>query len=176
MDIIEKAKEFAVRAHDGQVRKGAAQEPYTVHLEEVARLAAGFGAGEAVIAAAWLHDTVEDCDVSAGDLRAIFGDQIAGLVMELTDDKSLAAWDRKKLQVANAPRKSAGAALLKICDKMSNVRSVAETPPLDWSMERRNAYLIWAEEVVAALPDGADDARAAFFQTLRRAREILARA
>ena len=52
MDIIEKAKEFAVRAHDGQVRKGAAQEPYTVHLEEVARLAAGFGAGEAVIAAA----------------------------------------------------------------------------------------------------------------------------
>ena len=71
MDIIEKAKEFAVRAHDGQVRKGAAQEPYTVHLEEVARLAAGFGAGEAVIAAAWLHDTVEDCDVSAGDLRAI---------------------------------------------------------------------------------------------------------
>ncbi|MCV2864607.1 HD domain-containing protein [Albidovulum sediminicola] len=173
MDIIDQAKAFAARAHQGQVRKGAAREPYIVHLEEVAALAIRFGADETVIAAAWLHDTIEDCAVTAHELRVIFGDEVTALVEELTDDKGLSAPERKRRQVLNAPRKSPGAALLKVCDKMSNVRAVAETPPLDWPLSRRAAYLDWAETVVAALPGVPHHARAAFGEALERARQAL---
>lgn len=176
MDIIERAKEFAMRAHDGQVRKGAAREPYTVHLEEVAALAVRFGGSEAVIAAAWLHDTIEDCSVTAGDLRTLFGEEITALVLELTDDKNLPKAERKRQQVLKAPHKSAGATLVKICDKMSNVRAVGETPPVGWPRARQIAYLDWAEEVVGALPAGAEPARAEFRRVLAGTRALLGRA
>ncbi|MCV2868511.1 HD domain-containing protein [Defluviimonas sp. WL0002] len=175
MDIIEQARQFAERAHQGQFRKGAAREPYIVHLEEVAALAVRFGASETVIAAAWLHDTIEDCGVTAEELCERFGADITAIVQELTDDKSLGAEDRKRHQILHAPAKSEGAALLKICDKMSNVRAVAETPPVNWPVSRREAYLDWAEAVVDALPEGAFNAKAAFRQTLAKAREAITR-
>ncbi len=173
MDIIERAKEFAMRAHEGQFRKGAAREPYTVHLEEVAALAVRFGGSDAVIAAAWLHDTIEDCSVTAADLQGLFGAEITALVLELTDDKSLPKDERKRRQVQNAPGKSPGAALVKICDKMSNVRAVGETPPVGWPRARQIAYLDWAEEVVGALPAVAEPARTEFRRVLGATRALL---
>ncbi len=176
MDIIAQARQFAETAHAGQTRKSAGQEPYVVHLEEVAELVTRFGGTETAIAAAWLHDTVEDCSVMPEQISARFGAQIAAVVMELTDDKSLSKPQRKQMQLVNAPGKSADAALVKLCDKMSNVRAVGETPPVHWPAERRAAYLSWAEEVVGLLPQVPTAARTAFAQTLARSRMLLSSA
>jgi len=173
MTIIELARDFAAKAHSGQVRKGAAQEPYVVHLEEVAALAARFGADDTVIAAAWLHDTVEDCGVLSATLAGLFGAEVAALVVEVTDDKSLAKAERKAMQVQKAPTKTPGAALLKICDKLSNIRAVADAPPIGWPRARRLEYLDWAARVIAALPAGHEAARHTFDQELARARRIV---
>ena len=87
---IRLAEAFAREVHEGQFRKGAAQEPYAVHLEEVAELVRSYGGNETEICAAWLHDTVEDCPpTSFADLESRFGMEVANIVRELTDDKSL---------------------------------------------------------------------------------------
>ena len=164
MGLVANAEAFARRCHAGQIRKGAAREPYTIHLEEVARLVAGWGGGEVEIAAAWLHDTVEDCPpTSFDDLEAEFGVQVANIVRELTDDKSLQKEERKRLQIVNAPKKSLSAALVKLADKTSNVGALHHSPPADWSRERRLAYVEWAETVVLALPELPRKALAEFF-------------
>ncbi|RUS60467.1 bifunctional (p)ppGpp synthetase/guanosine-3',5'-bis(diphosphate) 3'-pyrophosphohydrolase [Pseudorhodobacter sp. E13] len=170
MTTIEQAKAFATRAHAGQTRKGAGAEPYVIHLEEVADLVARHGGSEAAIIAAWLHDTVEDCDTTAADIETHFGPKIAAIVAQLTDDKSLEKAERKRMQIVNAAGKLPEAALVKICDKLSNIRAVGETPPLHWPQARQLAYLDWAETVVAALPAGADPARAAFARQLAASR------
>ncbi|MDH3264637.1 MAG: HD domain-containing protein [Paracoccaceae bacterium] len=175
-DLIFRAEALARARHDGQTRKGAGGEPYIVHVEEVARLTAAWGGGDAEIAAAWLHDTVEDCPpTSVSELAALFGVEIAAIVAELTDDKGLPKHERKRLQIDNAPGKSAAACLVKLADKTSNVTAIGLTPPEDWSSERRHAYLDWAEAVVAALPHGLGEARAAFAGAIAAARAALAR-
>ncbi len=174
MSLIDTARQFAEIAHAGQTRKGPEAAPYTEHLAEVAALVARFGGSEAAVCAAWLHDTIEDCPTQPEDLRAQFGDAVAALVLELTDDKSLSKERRKELQVANASHKSPEAALVKICDKLSNIRAVAEAPPVGWSQDRRMAYLDWAESVVVCLPTGANPARATFVAQLAASRRAVA--
>jgi (p)ppGpp synthase/HD superfamily hydrolase len=174
MDIVTKARNFAREKHAGQVRKGAAQEPYEMHLAEVAALVAGFGGTDLMVAAAWLHDTVEDCDVPGAEIAARFGAQVAAIVAEMTDDKALEAAARKRAQVAHAPKKSPGGALVKICDKISNIRAVADSPALDWTVERQAEYLRWSAEVVASLPDSADVARPNFAADLARGQALVA--
>jgi (p)ppGpp synthase/HD superfamily hydrolase len=150
--LIARAETLARDRHKDQKRKGAGQLPYITHVEEVATLTERFGGSEVAIAAAWLHDVVEDCPpTSLADIEAGFGGAVAGLVAELTDDKSLPKAERKRLQVVHAAGKSPEAALIKIADKSSNVRSIADAPP-DWPHERMLAYLEWAETVVSALP------------------------
>lgn len=172
--LITRARAFAAQAHEGQFRKGAAQEPYITHLEEVANLVASFGGAEEVVAAAWLHDTVEDCGVSLATVEARFGPAVAAMVAEVTDDKSLPKAERKAAQVRNAPGKSPGAALIKICDKISNVRAVANSPALHWDKARQYAYLDWAETVTTGLPAGADPGRSAMAAALAKARAMVA--
>ena len=153
LDLIERAERFARVCHSGQCRKGAAKEPYTIHLEEVSSLVRAWGGSEEAIAAAWLHDTVEDCPpTSHEDLVAEFGDRVANFVAELTDDKSLPKPKRKELQIENASKKTPEAALVKLADKTSNVGAIAKSPPEGWSLARRLQYIAWAEKVVSALP------------------------
>jgi guanosine-3',5'-bis(diphosphate) 3'-pyrophosphohydrolase len=104
---------------------------------------------EATLLAALLHDTVEDTETTVAELQEVFGPEVAGLVSELTDDKSLPKEVRKELQVEHAPNASRPAKQLKIADKISNIRDVAAAPPTTWSMDRRREYLNWAERVVA---------------------------
>lgn len=174
MTVIEEARRFAERAHDGQTRKGAAGEPYATHLAEVAGLVTGWGAAEAVIAAAWLHDTVEDCDVTPAGILARFGADVAALVAEVTDDKTLPKAERKRLQVQNAPHKSPGAALIKVADKISNLRALIHSPPVVWSADRQAAYAQWAAEVVAGLPNLPEVAQAVFSGVLAEAHRVIA--
>jgi GTP diphosphokinase / guanosine-3',5'-bis(diphosphate) 3'-diphosphatase len=154
--LVMKAADAAARWHCGQRRKGAAQEPYVNHLIEVARLVAEATQAQdpALVAAAFLHDAVEDQGVSAEEVAIAFGRDVAVLVLEVTDDKSLPKPERKRLQVVNAPKKSARAALLKLADKTSNLRAVAHSPAEHWPAQRRLDYVSWAREVVAGLPKG----------------------
>ncbi|MFN3992805.1 MAG: HD domain-containing protein [Tabrizicola flagellatus] len=172
--LIDAAHRFAESAHAGQVRKGVAQEPYVTHLAEVANLTRTFGGSDEAIAAAWLHDTVEDCGVQPETLLREFGADVARIVAALTDDKSLPKAERKRLQVLHAPGKDADAALVKLCDKISNVASLAKSPPVHWDQARRSAYVDWAEAVVAGLPGLPPDGLSRFAATARVARMALA--
>jgi len=155
---------FAAQKHAMQRRKGAAAEPYVNHLLEVAALVADSTPEPDVIAviAALLHDSIEDVGVTHQELLEKFGPDVAGVVAEVTDDKSLKKEERKRLQVVNAPKKSPQAALVKLADKVSNLRAVLNSPPEDWSQERRKQYFAWAKEVVNGLPSPNSKLKAEF--------------
>jgi (p)ppGpp synthase/HD superfamily hydrolase len=99
--LVTRTADFAARRHVDQRRKGAAREPYINHLAEVAHLLSEATDGEdgALIAAGFLHDTLEDTETEYEELQAIFGQDVASLVAEVTDDKSLPKAERKRLQV-----------------------------------------------------------------------------
>jgi (p)ppGpp synthase/HD superfamily hydrolase len=164
MMALARAYHFAAARHVHQRRKGEAAEPYMNHLTEVAELVAVAtrGSDPEVIIAAVLHDTVEDTDTTLDDLRAEFGERIAGLVAEVTDDKSLPKQTRKDLQIAHAAHASRGAQIIKLADKTSNLRALATSPPKDWGDERIAEYVDWAGRVVDACR-GADRGLAAEF-------------
>lgn len=149
--IIAKALDFAARKHVDQRRKGVAAEPYINHLAEVGYLLAQAteGTDANLIAAGLLHDTIEDQGVTHAELVDAFNQDVADLVMEVTDDKSLEKAERKRQQVLHAPHKSARARMLKMADKTSNLRALVSSPPADWEPERRQAYFAWAKEVVS---------------------------
>jgi len=149
--LVIRAADFAARRHVGQRRKGAAREPYVNHLVEVAYLIADATGGRdaALVAAGLLYDTLEDTETRYEELEALFGLDIAELVSEVTDDKSLPKAERKRRQVATAASKSERARLLKIADKTSNLRALAHSPPADWDLSRAAEYIDWAEQVVA---------------------------
>jgi (p)ppGpp synthase/HD superfamily hydrolase len=145
---ILRAADYAAHAHRAQRDKGAAAGPYVNHLIEVARLLADAEAPQAVVLAGLLHDTIEDAGVTAAALAASFGAEVAGLVAEVTDDKTLPWQERKRLQVVHAPHRSTGARMLKLADKTSNLRRIVRTPP-GWGRARCLEYYAWAAEVVA---------------------------
>jgi (p)ppGpp synthase/HD superfamily hydrolase len=149
------AARFAAEKHSSQKRKGAIGEPYVNHLLEVADLIASHAAepDTNLIVAALLHDVVEDTPVQLAEVEARFGNDVAGLVAEVTDDKSLPKAARKALQVANAPRKSPRAQWIKLADKISNLRSIVKDPPEDWSFERKRQYFDWAKQVIDGLSE-----------------------
>jgi guanosine-3',5'-bis(diphosphate) 3'-pyrophosphohydrolase len=148
---ITRALHFAAQRHSSQRRKGAASEPYINHCIEVAHLLAEATAGTdtAVVVAAILHDTVEDTDTTQSEIEQQFGADIAGLVAEVTDDKSLAKAERKRLQIEKTPQKSDRAKMIKLADKTSNLRSMATSPPANWDDARKREYFEWARQVVA---------------------------
>jgi len=145
------AAHVASQWHAKQRRKGADREPYVNHLLEVAHLVAAAGADEDVICAALLHDAIEDQRITATRISHEFGANVAALVCELTDDKSLPKAERKAIEIAVAPSLSTGAKLIRLADKISNVRSLGLSPPADWPTHRRLEYIEFCSKVVAGL-------------------------
>jgi (p)ppGpp synthase/HD superfamily hydrolase len=147
---LARAYHFAAAAHVNQRRKGVAAEPYVNHLTEVAELVATAtrGTDPEIIIAAVLHDTVEDTETSLENVGELFGERVRGLVAEVTDDKALPKQIRKDLQVEHAPHISRGAKIIKMADKISNLRALATSPPADWPPERKTEYVEWARRVV----------------------------
>ena len=147
---ITRALEFACRKHVHQRRKGEHGEPYVNHLAEVAHLVAeATGGNDAnLVIAALLHDCVEDQNVTRDEIAAVFGDDVACIVMEVTDDKQIPKHLRKLAQVEHAARISARARVLKIADKTANLRSIQHSPPA-WPASRKRRYFAWAQAVVA---------------------------
>jgi GTP diphosphokinase / guanosine-3',5'-bis(diphosphate) 3'-diphosphatase len=147
------AASFAARKHVGQRRKGNDAAPYINHPLEVANLLANIGKVEDfdVLIAAVLHDTVEDTETTAEEIAEKFGGTVCGYVLEVTDDKSLPKAERKQKQIEHAPHLSHGAKLVKLADKISNIRDVLESPPDGWDKERRIEYVNWGKKVVEGL-------------------------
>lgn len=169
-DFIHLAQGFATAAHNGQTRKDGTT-PYITHPALVAALTQEFGGDDHAIAAAWLHDVVEDCDgFEFETLADHFPDEVVALVREMSDDKSLAKERRKELQVENAPHKSPMATRIKIADKCANLMSLAEAPPMDWPRKRRLGYIDWVEAVVAGLPNPPEAAMKRFAELVFVAR------
>ncbi len=164
------AASFAADRHRGQRRKDAEASPYINHPLALADILGREGGVEdaEVIAAALLHDTVEDTETSIEELEVRFGKRVAALVAEVTDDKSLPKDERKRLQVAKSASKSPGAKLVKLADKIANLRDLASAPPSNWSDERRVQYFEWAREVVQGLRGTNASLEAAFDEAYSR--------
>jgi GTP diphosphokinase / guanosine-3',5'-bis(diphosphate) 3'-diphosphatase len=144
------ALDFAADRHRDQRRKDLRGSPYVNHLITVARLIAHPGGvtDPVILVAAVLHDTVEDVGVSLEEIEQRFGPAVRAVVAEVTDDTSLEKDERKRLQVEHAPRLSPEAKLVKLADKIANLRDVIERPPVGWTRHRREQYVRWSAAVV----------------------------
>jgi guanosine-3',5'-bis(diphosphate) 3'-pyrophosphohydrolase len=153
LSLVLKAIEFAARKHRDQRRKDRRASPYINHPIELANVLwfEGGVTDPAVLAAALLHDTLEDTETSWQELRGEFGDAVAHIVLEVTDVKWLKKNVRKRLQVSRAKHASVRARLVKLADKIVNLRDVASHPPAGWTLERRREYFEWAKEVIDRL-------------------------
>ncbi|ACB68174.1 metal dependent phosphohydrolase [Burkholderia ambifaria MC40-6] len=150
MNKLVAAIAFAADKHRNQRRKDDEASPYINHpiaLADVLANEAGIE-DERVIVAAVLHDTIEDTETTEQELLRLFGKDVADIVMEVTDDKSLPKEERKRLQVEHAATISRRAKLVKLADKICNLRDITRRPPADWPLERKQAYFDWAKSVV----------------------------
>jgi (p)ppGpp synthase/HD superfamily hydrolase len=172
---ILQALHFAAAKHRDQRRKGVEASPYINHPIEVAELLARVGevTDSVVLQAAILHDTLEDTQTTPAELDAIFGPEVREVVAEITDDKQLPKAERKRLQIVHAPQLSTRAKLVKLADKIANVRSIIDTPPAEWSLERKREYLDWSERVVAGCRGSNAALERAFDETLVEGRRLL---
>jgi guanosine-3',5'-bis(diphosphate) 3'-pyrophosphohydrolase len=161
--LLLEAVAFAAEKHRHQRRKDAAASPYINHPIALASLLKREGVDDvAVLCAALLHDTIEDTRTTPDELRVAFGEIITSVVLEVTDDKNLDKAERKLLQVRHAHALSERAKLVKLADKICNVFDIVAAPPADWTLERKQAYLKWAKDVVDGLR-GAHPALEAIF-------------
>jgi guanosine-3',5'-bis(diphosphate) 3'-pyrophosphohydrolase len=151
--LLLEALAFAAHKHRDQRRKDPAASPYINHPIALANVLVNEGGvtDEEVLAAALLHDTVEDTATTSEELEEVFGARIARIVAEVTDDKALPKAERKRLQVEHAAQLSPEAKLVKLADKICNLRDVAERPPASWDLARRREYFDWAKSVIDQL-------------------------
>jgi guanosine-3',5'-bis(diphosphate) 3'-pyrophosphohydrolase len=173
--LVSEAAELAARRHNGMARKGRGNEPYINHLAEVANLlsTATDGADAELVAAGWLHDTIEDTETTREELAERFSERVASLVVECTDDMRLPKAERRRLQVVNASHKSPAAKLIKIADKVSNVRARILPDPTAEEREDLVDYTRWAEQVVAGCRGGNAWLDKAFDEAVAQARSSL---
>ncbi len=148
-----RALEFAAWKHRDQRRKNKEASPYINHPIALANVLRTEGEIDdaVVLAAALLHDTIEDTQTTWQELRGEFGDDIADVVLEVTDVKWLDKDARKRLQVQKASKSSPRAKLVKLADKICNLRDIVASPPSGWTLDRKQAYFDWAKNVVDGL-------------------------
>lgn len=151
--LLSKAVCFAADKHKMTRRKGS-DTPYINHPLEVVNLLISFaGVLDAkTLAAAAMHDLIEDEGVTKEELVFLFGEDVASLVCEVTDNPQLSKSEQKQAQIEKAPFLSIRAALIKLGDKTSNVRAVIDSPP-PWPRSTQLKYIKHAKIVVDLLPD-----------------------
>ena len=176
ISLLLKALHYSADKHRNQRRKDEQATPYINHPIDVVDVLWRIGQVRHIptLAAAVLHDTIEDTSATADEVRRLFGDEVTKLVMEVTDDKSLPYAVRKQLQIEHAPILSTEAKQIKLADKICNDYDISHSPPKNWSQQRLTEYLDWSEKVVAGLR-GANLAMETYFDdVLRDARNLLA--
>jgi len=169
-----KAVAFAADKHRNQRRKDADASPYINHPIELVNVLINEGGIDDVIVlcAAVLHDTIEDTDTTIEELHGHFGPKVAAIVMEVTDDKSLDKATRKQMQVDHAPHISREAKLVKLADKICNLRDILASPPAGWPAARKQEYFEWASRVVRGLRGVHPSLEDVFEQMLSRRAEL----
>lgn len=148
-DVLNRAYVYGLKKHGNQLR--ASGDPYFSHPVEVAGLLAEMRLDTDSIVTGLLHDTLEDTDASYEEIEQLFGAEVVQVVAETTDDKRMSKAERKQHQIDAAPHASMRAKLVKLADKVSNLRSMAHSPPADWPLSRKVEYFEWAHAVVAGL-------------------------
>lgn len=150
MKLLIKALAFAADKHRNQRRKDVAASPYINHPIALVDVLANEGGleDERLLVAAVLHDTLEDTQTTERELDKLFGKELADIVMEVTDDKSLPIAERKRLQIVHAKTLSRRAKLVKLADKICNLRDMAHASPAGWGLARRQDYFDWAKQVI----------------------------
>ena len=173
INLVLQAADFAAGKHSNKRRKDSKRSPYINHPVRAALLMADAGCvtDNELLAAAFLHDTIEDTETTNRELAKIFGARIAGIVNEVSDDKSLPKKERKQRQILHAKELSKGAAVVKLCDLTSNILDLTDNPPARWNSQRCREYLDWAEKVISNLPPANKRLRRCFFRVLQNARE-----
>ena len=150
LKLFLKALSFAAQKHKDQRRKDVNASPYINHPISLANILCNEGhiTDIEVICGALLHDTVEDTETSPEELESEFGKVIRNIVMDVSDDQSLPREERKRQQVKKVAHVCEKAKLVRLADKISNLRDVNKNPPHNWSLERRQKYFDWAKEVI----------------------------
>ena len=173
--LILKAAHFAAHKHRNQRRKDEEKTPYINHPISVAKIISEIGNVEdpEVLAAALLHDTIEDTDATEDELIDKFGERVCSLVQEVTDDKTLPKLERKQRQIDHAKEISGDAALIKLGDKISNVTDITETPPTNWDSRRRLEYFEWAEKVINNCPKVNEALENHFAEVVRKGKNLI---
>ena len=153
ISLLLKSLRFSADKHRNERRKDQQASPYINHPIEVTDTLWRIGQVRHIptLAAAILHDTIEDTSATPDEVRRLFGDEVLQLVLEVSDDKSLPKPIRKQLQIDHAPTISEAAKQIKLADKICNVYDMGHSPPYDWSQERLKEYFDWSEKVVAGL-------------------------
>ena len=148
-----KAVSFAAEKHKNQRRKDAQASPYINHPIALADVLVNEGgvANLDALCAAILHDTLEDTNTTAKELSDLFGEKIASIVLEVTDNKLLEKSERKLKQIEHAPHMSHEAKLVKLADKICNLRDIISSPPDGWTAKRKQEYFEWAREVISGV-------------------------
>ncbi len=147
-DLVWNALEFATYKHRLQRRKGYQRLPYINHPITVTGLLKQFDEHDPeLLAAALLHDILEDTNSTEEEIIQLFGKHVNEIVLEVTDDMSLLSKQRKELQVRHAASLSDEAKKIKIADKTANILDIYRHP-LSWSINRKRRYISWANEVV----------------------------
>jgi guanosine-3',5'-bis(diphosphate) 3'-pyrophosphohydrolase len=174
LSSVLQAAAFAAEKHRKLKRKDN-ETPYINHPIWVAEMLARVAGvtDPDVLCAALLHDTIEDTDTTADELRQKFGERVLSLVLECTDDKNLPKEERKRQQVEHAPDKSAQAKLIKIADKISNMTDVTDNAAPEWDLERKVGYINWSDAVFQGLKGGNQALDALFVETRDRALRTL---
>ncbi|MBE1426962.1 guanosine-3',5'-bis(diphosphate) 3'-pyrophosphohydrolase [Desulfomicrobium macestii] len=167
--LLVRAIAFASEKHSTQRRKDAAESPYINHPIALVDVLANEGnvTNIETLCAAALHDTIEDTATTADELKSIFGEKITSIVLELTDDKSLPKHVRKEKQIEHAPHCSPEAKLVKLADKICNLRNIITAPPADWSAERKQEYFDWATRVTNGLRGSNSELESIFSNLLK---------
>ncbi len=167
------ALKFASEKHILLKRKDVERTPYIHHPIRVAELICRVGGvyDPAILSAALLHDVLEDTDTNEEELADRFGTEVAGIVKEVSDDKNLDKKTRKELQIQHAPLLTNKAKIIKLADKICNVKDIGSHPPATWDLEERLRYLEWSQNVVAGLRGINQPMEDLFDQTLANARQ-----
>ena len=148
--LYTKCVNFATLKHSTQRRKDSAKTPYINHPIGVANILANEAnvTDLEVLMAALLHDTVEDTECTFEEIQDNFGENVMKIVEEVTDDKNLPKMERKRLQIEHAKTASPKAKLVKLADKLYNLRDLQKETPEGWTEQRVEEYFAWAKKVV----------------------------
>ena len=170
--LVSEAALLAAQRHSGMARNGRGNEPYINHLAEVANLVseASGGADAELVAAGWLHDIIEDTATTREELAERLSVRVAALVVEVSDDMDLPKAERRRLQIVGAPHKSPDAKLIKIADKISNIRGRIAPDPSEEERADLADYVGWAEQVVSGCRGGNAWLDRTFDETVKAAR------